>query len=142
MDFLQWMERMSVNVDVLDDDHKKLIDLINRTHALVERGGDRDQLSAILKELINYTEYHFRREEDMMQAVDYPDFESHRNVHSLLVAKVREYEKQLHNNFDSFDPMILLEFLSRWLMKHILHEDRKYKPYLSGEITSDNATAG
>lgn len=130
MDFLQWMERMSVNVTVLDDDHKKLIGLINRVHEVVERGGAREQVNAIVSELIDYTEYHFSREENMMEKAGYPALEDHKQLHAALVEKIKDYEQALNEDLSQFEPMNLLEFLSRWLMQHILHEDRKYKPYM------------
>ncbi len=133
MALLHWRESMSVGVEAVDKDHKHLIDLLNRLHFLVLAGGDRPSVGEVLEELVHYTEYHFDREEKLMEAGNYPGLEEHRTDHKDLARRLLEYKKTFEDRPESFDPTAFYDFLSEWLVVHVLEKDMKYKPYVLGD---------
>jgi len=83
-----------------------------------------------LNDLIDYTKYHFSREEKIMQDHNYPDFEDHKQQHDKMVAQVTkfidEYRIDKTRTIDN-----VTQFLKSWLINHINGSDQKYRPYLN-----------
>ncbi|MEO5355501.1 MAG: hypothetical protein H7835_20150, partial [Magnetococcus sp. XQGC-1] len=64
---LEWSDNLSVGVDSIDDDHKRLVSLIRELFSASFLGTGDEEIPAILKKLNNYTEYHFYREEALLR---------------------------------------------------------------------------
>ncbi len=64
----EWPESMSVGVPQLDADHKAIIRLINRLHEGLRSGSEAAALDQIFDNLVAYIEWHFAREEEIMEA--------------------------------------------------------------------------
>jgi hemerythrin len=127
--FLIWKEEYSVGIESIDKDHKKLLQLINRlqTSSIYQTGEAFDQEA--LKELIEYTKFHFAREEKMMEENGYPEFAAHKQQHinmtDQVVKKIKDYEADQEKTIDD-----LLEYLQKWLINHINGTDKKYSAFL------------
>jgi len=119
---IQWSDKMSTGVENIDQEHKKLIRLINQSAQLTQGETDRNAIQQILDELFAYTEYHFQNEESLMQQIAHPHIAKHQEVHKMLIKEV----KQRINQFNQGQLLIqdLLEFLSAWLQEHILGMDK------------------
>jgi hemerythrin len=76
MALLTWNESYSVKVKQCDDDHKKLFSSLNALHEAMMAGKGADAVRQTLKELADYTRYHFASEESLMQKTSYPYFGS------------------------------------------------------------------
>ena len=128
-DRVEWKESYTVGVDVLDDDHKRLIELINRFQTAYKYHTGEEFERQALNELVDYTRYHFEREEKMMEAAGYPDLEVHKTVHRAMIFKVaqfqEEYQQRGHEALDG-----VASFLGEWLIDHINGTDKKYGPYI------------
>lgn len=125
---------MSVHNDVIDTDHRHLICLINSVELALHNNSSA-QLENILAQLGDYTDYHFRREEQIQQAIGYPALEEHLNAHTGLLKRFNELRRSVSNllspNLDATlrDEVVVL--LRDWLMGHILKEDMAMRPFLS-----------
>ncbi|MBT6093461.1 MAG: hemerythrin family protein [Rhodospirillaceae bacterium] len=126
MSELEWQESWSVGNPVLDDDHKKLLAIIQMISDYRPESADLTQLFA---ELEDYTKYHFAREEGLMDGADIPDLAAHLKSH-------RSFEEWLHSVRYAFtvsqeSRSLLLdsvdEYLRKWLINHILKTDMDYK---------------
>ena len=124
-----WDDSLSVDVDEIDDDHRKLVDLFNMLSDSLTEGDSADYIDAVLEELISCTVWHFRHEERLMLKYKYKQFEEHKTEHNELIDSVRELQKnfQLENKSLSNDD---IEYLSGWLTEHILGHDMKLGFYL------------
>ena len=127
--FVTWDDSYSVGIEAIDDDHKQLLTLINNLQtAVFYPTGEAFERQA-LKELVDYTKYHFKREEDLLQENGYPDYEPHKQEHEAMIAKVREfcqaYEKDREGTIDD-----LTRFLKTWLIDHINGTDQRYASFL------------
>lgn len=131
MEHVAWNENMSVGVAVLDDDHKKLIDMFN---GLLKTGiaeKDRESLSGLLGGLSDYTKVHFAREEDLMERQKYPNLDQHRAAHRYFIDEV---QKLCQDNDDSNEMMLridLILLLKEWLIEHIQNVDAQYTPFMA-----------
>ena len=134
-DFAVWKDEYSVGIKSLDDDHRKLLDLINKLQTAVHyQTGDTFEKEA-LDDVIAYTKYHFSREEQLMEEASYPDIIAHKETHKLMIAKVdgfvKDYEKQGHEVLED-----VANYLKNWLIEHINGTDQEYTAVLN-----DNNTA-
>lgn len=130
MSFFTWKDEYSVRIREIDDQHKKLVAMINELHQALATGKGRDVLGNILQQLIDYTRYHFSSEERLMEKYDYPGYVEHKEIHARLTDKVLELQKE----FESSDVKRSIEvarFLQDWLNKHILQTDKAFGPFLT-----------
>jgi len=129
MEFIEWSESMSVGVPLIDQDHKIIVKLINLFHQNISDEANPNLLGTVLKTLIEYTQYHFAREEKVMQACHYPVLAEHKQQHDRLTHKVITISRQFFEKKENIFEQDLLDFLRDWLIHHILKEDMGYRPY-------------
>ncbi len=118
-----------VGYEAIDDDHQKLVDLVNQLHVADLSGAGRPVTMAILDELVDYTSWHFRHEERLMQSNDYPDLRTHKAAHAGLIVRIHE----IQNKFKLMDeqaPSELNALVKSWLINHIHEVDKKLADFL------------
>ena len=129
MALISWNPSLSVRIEEFDQQHKKLILMINDlSDAMIKRKGN-DVLGKILDGLIEYTVIHFRTEEDYFNRYLYPDREAHILEHEKLKKKVIAF-KYAFDKGESPMNIEVLKFLSHWLQVHIKGTDKKYVAFL------------
>ncbi len=126
---LTWKDSYSVGIESIDNDHKKLIMLINNLQTAKDFKTDPQFEKQTLDEVINYTLYHFEREESFMEENGYPDFLPHKAKHQELIYKVNEYVKTYNKGGDGAIEA-LLKYLKTWLISHINGTDQEYAEFL------------
>lgn len=132
MSLIEWEPVLSVNVKSIDDQHKKLISMVNQLHDAMKSGKAKEIMGGILSELIDYTDKHFKHEEAYFEKHNYPGFLRHKKEHDDL----RKTATDLKKKFDSGETLITVEvlyFLKDWLSKHILGSDKEYTPFLNAK---------
>jgi len=120
----QW----SVLVDDMDDEHAKIFDYCNDIHLKVKNGARQEEALPILKDLAEYTTYHFAEEERMMKAHAYPEFDKQKRAHTALLTNVADTIENIENGV-KVNMIAVIVFLTEWLKGHILGEDIKYGKY-------------
>ena len=128
MSYFKWSDSMSVGVTLMDEDHKTIITLINLLHENIHSKKDTKNISSIINVLVNYTIFHFEREEKIMQSANYPNLELHQKKHVSLKDEVRNIA-ELYDEGQNLDQDKLLTFLKDWLSNHILKEDMQYRTF-------------
>jgi|GEM_PF-219424 len=132
-----WSPEYAVGVPEIDDQHQRLFKMINDLNEAMALGRGKDVLDRILAGLVDYTARHFQTEEYYMEKANYPELESHREVHRRLTDKVHEMVDRYKTGEVGLG-VELLDFLQDWLKKHILGTDKKYAPYLAGMDLRDS----
>ena len=131
MPFITWTEELSIGVEAVDSDHRLLVDLINQLDEAVEDGQGQDTVGSVLNVLYDYTEYHFDREERLMEACGFADFEKHCDLHRKLKTEV----VKIRDAFLADEKAVLgedvLHFLKDWLTGHIIGQDKLLKDCLA-----------
>ncbi|HRX60447.1 MAG TPA: bacteriohemerythrin [Candidatus Competibacter sp.] len=127
-EFISWSDELSVGLQEIDEQHKILINLINRlfNEAILHKA-DKTVISAILEELVQYTIVHFAVEESLFRIFDYPDAEMHQVHHDKLKQEVSSFQKKFAGG--AVIDIELMNFLRKWLTHHIMMDDKKYTPF-------------
>ncbi len=122
---ITWADKYSVGYKEIDDQHKKLVDMINDLYASFIQGKADETIENILTEMINYTDYHFKIEEKYFEKYNYSDTKLHKEQHQGFVDKVTDFYNDYKNGnvTISYDVM---DFLRKWLLNHILISDKKF----------------
>ncbi len=130
--FMEWSSKLETGIKSIDDQHKKLVNMVNTLYSAISAGGGKEQLQRLLDDLIDYTVYHFGTEEELFKKHDYPDAVAHKKIHEELATKVVEFRERLQKGeaMLSYD---LLNFLKSWLVNHICVTDMKYAPFLKSK---------
>jgi hemerythrin-like metal-binding protein len=129
--FMPWTQDLELGIPTIDEQHKKLVAMINSLHRAVEKN-DAAGAKRVLQELVEYTGYHFGTEEKFFDQHGYPETEAHKTIHKKLVEKALAFTKKFDAG-DEFLAQELLIFLKDWLVSHICVTDRKYVPFLQSK---------
>ena len=130
MQLFNWSQELSVNIKEIDEQHKKLIGLINHLFDAMLEGKTQKLINDIVDELINYAEYHFNTEEKYFALHNYPESQQHAVQHSFYKDEILQFKKELLHG-KSTVPMDVFNFLKDWLTEHIMQSDKKYALYFS-----------
>lgn len=123
---LEWNEGMSVGVNAIDNDHKKLISIISRLSEAIENNHPDPITGHIFDELEQYVSLHFSREEALMKQCHWAGYKSHVKQHRDFAKKIPELKQQLLSTDSINVAMEINFFLYQWLIHHILIEDMAY----------------
>tara|TARA_B100001964_G_C14063743_1_gene522610 strand:- start:372 stop:773 length:402 start_codon:yes stop_codon:yes gene_type:complete len=120
-----WEDKFSVGISEIDEEHKKLIGILNKAVFANEHNDNTAETLELLGNMIEYSRKHFSTEEAYMLEFKFPEYELHKDEHLDFTAKtIRNY-----HNFVSGDYQItneVLEYLKQWLVNHIQVTDKKY----------------
>lgn len=125
MDLIDWSDSLSVKNVELDEQHKKIISIINNLHyALLKRRGN-EILDDILEELVDYTKVHFSAEERLFETLEYPGAEAHIAQHREFVNKISSFKWDLEKGRVTLS-IDVMEYLVSWFLGHIQRVDQEY----------------
>ncbi len=125
--FVEWSKKLETGVTFVDADHKILINLLNQVDACIEDNEETTVLGSVLDALVEYTDYHFQREEKMMELSGYEGVQAHASIHRALSQQVRGVYTDYQVDPWSIDPNGVRDFLKSWLIDHIMGHDFAYR---------------
>ena len=127
MTLFQWDESFATGINQIDDQHRKLIGIVNRLQeAMAHEAGDAVLLD-IIRELKEYAIYHFETEERYMVSFDYPGLEGHSAEHDRFVEEVSGFQRS-HEQGKPLISVPVMSFLVKWITDHVKGTDRQYVP--------------
>lgn len=118
-----WTKKFSVGVKKIDEQHKKLFDIINKAHD-IDLEKDKEEGNKIFNELIEFVRVHFSTEEKYFEKCHYPEAEEHIAEHTEYIRKVLEFKSSYEK--DTCNCEDVLNFLKKWLENHLKITDMKY----------------
>jgi len=123
--FIEWNKDYELGIAQIDEQHKHLIDLINKLDGARHSHSPKECIEKVFLELINYSNYHFTLEERAMKNENYSRLDLHISSHDLFVQYIHKcYYKNKKNDYFAISDA--LKFLSDWIVDHIMVEDRNF----------------
>jgi len=123
MALIEWSSALSLGIPEIDDQHQRLVELVNSFSDAASRGRGNREVRTLLEALHAYTVEHFAAEEAYMAAIGYPDLDHHRALHEQLLGKLDD----LRTHFEVSGRRItqpMLELLRYWLVAHLQGADQ------------------
>lgn len=125
---LKWSSKFLLNIDDMDDEHLQIVSIINQLVDLVNKKKVKE-MEACLDNLLSVSTNHFAHEEQFMQKINYPDFNSHKRIHEAILKQLGEHRSQFGT--PEFDASRFIRFVQNWLLSHILGVDMQYAEHFS-----------
>ena len=129
MTTITWDETLSVKIESIDLQHKKLVDLINSFYQNINLGSKKEKMLELITALKNYTVFHFSTEEKYMKEFKFAGYDNHKLEHDKFIEKVLDFEERYKN-----DKLLLsieiTNFIKNWITTHIMGTDKYYSDLL------------
>ena len=116
----------------IDQQHQKLVDIINSLYESFVDQTAAHKLGKIIEELIDYSNYHFKTEEELFHKFGYPESESHIAKHNDFIEKINEFAQKFKAGNVNLTYQ-LMNFLRNWLINHINGDDKDYSGFFRGK---------
>jgi hemerythrin len=117
-----------LGIDLIDNEHVKLVDMLNEVHALLSDGKREEAKQYFNVTLSSYVNEHFASEEKFMERIEFPLINEHKKIHENF--KRSFYE--LRPLIESCDEAAFRNALSdafMWIVGHIGKTDKKYAAF-------------
>ncbi|BAU73637.1 bacteriohemerythrin [Metapseudomonas furukawaii] len=123
MAFLEWESDLDTGIEVIDGQHRRIVEMINGLHVAQEQG-DTGAVARVIEEVVDYTVSHFAFEETLLEDAGYLFSRAHKKVHELFIRRVDLLRRRHQAGDDVADE--LKDLLGRWLFNHIRNDDAAY----------------
>ncbi|MDD6769487.1 MAG: hemerythrin domain-containing protein [Inconstantimicrobium porci] len=136
-----WDQSFCTGINIIDEQHKLLFKLGREFELLLQIPdgvSKKDDALKLLVDLRDYVTFHFYTEESLMEQIDYPDIEHHREYHKIFQNQITNISFKNINN-ENYDEMrTLLNNIYSWIFDHMLKEDLYFKEYAENhQLTHD-----
>jgi hemerythrin-like metal-binding protein len=135
---MQWQDYYALGIPLIDNQHRELIKRIASLKIAMNTHQMYHELAQALKFVVDYTQYHFRSEEEILRENEYVHLSHHLNLHADLIGKVTAILGNLRRGKHLL-PSQFIDFLENWVFQHILDEDKKFGLFLAKQ---SDQTAG
>lgn len=130
MPFIVWTNELSVDVKMLDNDHKRIAILINDLHDGLMAGSDSKALNSIFDELVASTRVHFAHEERILAEAGYDGAAEHKQEHEKKINHLLGLQVRFNRSKVSADYLEILDQLKEWLFTHMESSDKEFVAHL------------
>jgi len=121
-------DEFRLGIDVIDNEHIKLVDMLNQVHALLSEGKREEARRYFNETLSAYVEEHFSNEEKFMESIGFPFVEDHHKVHENFKQSFRELQPRIESADDAAFRRALNDAFT-WIIVHIGKTDKKYAAF-------------
>ena len=128
---VEWDNKYSVGITLIDDQHKELIRLTNELYQGCFAGNEEaeDFFFKTIRGVLDYTKFHFSAEEKLMENVRYPKYAEHKKQHENFVMQMLNDVKSFQEG-KKFVPNNFVRYLKDWILSHIAIMDTLYAKYI------------
>ncbi|HZW25578.1 MAG TPA: bacteriohemerythrin [Gallionella sp.] len=139
-----WTEQLNIGIEVIDQQHRRIVEYINQLDDARSNGYSRDEIGNLINELVDYTISHFGFEESLQEEANYPFIKAHKKVHDLFAQRVSDFQARFNQGEDV--TKALNSLLVTWLFNHIKRDDADYvqtvKQHLQGRTDTEEKKKG
>jgi hemerythrin len=133
-EYVVWDEQYATGVLVLDNQHKELMNLTNHLfHAC--RAGTQEATAVFaeaMHKMVEYVRFHFSAEQVLLERINYPEYQEHKNEHDRLVREILIAVKEF-NEGQKFVPYHFVKILKEWIFGHIAVADKGYALFVANQ---------
>ncbi|MDJ0762052.1 MAG: bacteriohemerythrin [Myxococcota bacterium] len=124
MEYLRWSDDLSVNVKEIDNQHKKIIEMLATFYQFFDKE-DSSALCELIDGLSKYAMYHFETEEKYFDKFGFHLARKHKGQHQAFIEKVGALKSRIEGGERVFS-LEVTNFVKKWLVEHIHGEDKRF----------------
>ena len=125
----KWKEEYKVDISVIDEQHKKFLNIINELKLIINTGSCTKKIPAIFYQIAYLIDNYFLKEEIYFKDCQYPNFEQHQTQHNLFIKQITQFQKDFENKKDNLC-LDIYNYLEHWFNEHILEYDKEAAEFL------------
>ena len=133
---LKWHDSYEIGVNFIDEDHKRLLNIILSIKDEIETGNF-SKGTALLNDFIVEVKAHFSREESFLNKIHYSGLRKHKAYHKELLDKVETTKTRLEDMEEKEDVKKCFDSMARFVFDDILQGDINFKSFLEHEGHTD-----
>ena len=133
MPLITWEAEMSIGVQEMDDEHRKLIAMINEIGDGMAAGQGRDELGGLVDKVVEFTKEHLAHEERLLAEAGYAESDAHHREHDQMIAKTLSLQASFRWGSVELIRPDLANFVCDWLVSHIQGSDKAYGVFLNSK---------
>ncbi len=141
---LIWTEQFNVGIEVIDQQHRKIVEYLNQLDDINSRVHSNMEIGNLINALIDHTIFHFNFEEKIQQEVGYPYIKAHQRLHVQFAKRLANFQTRFAEGEDISGE--LESYLTNWLLDHLKHDDTDYaelaKQHLQAQPDFQKANKG
>lgn len=133
---IEWKPEYELGIEEIDEQHQYLVALIDKLYDLIahDSANYNTKVQPILEELVDYTEYHFKREEtEYFRKYNYTNSNLHVMQHENFTSEVHHKIKGVEKSSIE-DGKRLYAYLTGWLLNHIVRADRAWASFVVPQL--------
>ena len=125
-----WDEKLATGIELIDSQHKELIELTNKLYQACLTGNEGAVFKEAMGRMVNYVRFHFGAEQELLQRIHYPAYPDHKKQHDTLVKDILDSCKAASEG-KNFVANNFVRTLKDWIFSHIMITDRMYANYVA-----------
>lgn len=130
MPLIEWLDEYNINVTELDEQHKRIAEIINKFYESLQANKGETSLNKILDDVLAKVASHFTREETIMELYGYPEYGVCKEEHDILSKEVTMmFKGDIKDKNDKFTKIAF--FLKDWFIDHTVQGDKELGEYLN-----------
>jgi hemerythrin len=130
-DMVAWEEKYATGIELIDSQHKELFSLTNELFRACKN--DNEALKGVFMEtmgrMVEYVRYHFGAEQQLLQRINYPDYQEHKKQHDTMIRDILE-AVNAHNKGEKFVANQFVRTMRDWILGHIAIADKQYAVFI------------
>jgi hemerythrin len=129
MAFINWGSHYTVGIPTMDNQHKRMAEVLNQLQADIRAAGDIGRIRLLLDALRQVSAEHFTAEEELMVKINFPGQAKHAEEHRALERRLAEFTGRFdgEERASAADAQV---FFRSWFLEHVQKHDRDYGVYL------------
>ncbi|HOK03685.1 MAG TPA: bacteriohemerythrin [Victivallales bacterium] len=134
MQKFSWDENLNVGIQIIDEEHKTLIQKINELSSAIDKGIGETEITKTIGFLKNYSLEHFANEEKIMQEKNYPQINEHKQMHKLFISTINDIEQDYREEGANKALVNTINnLLLNWLKNHIREVDIRLADFIKND---------
>ena len=133
MPLIVWTDQLSIGVKLLDNDHKKLVLLINQLYDGLKTGRAKLELERVFEDLVSYARVHHAHEEQLLVETGFQGSAAHKQEHESSIKRVVELQMRFKSSEELAIELEVVNQLRDWLFSHIQGSDKEFVAHLKAK---------
>jgi hemerythrin len=127
---MKWYDKYNIGVAIIDTQHRELFRMIGRLQTSLSSKNVDEEMGNALKFLVDYAKHHFSAEEELMKRIGFPHYDHQKELHKKFIQEIANVLVRVKKG-ESVTVSELIDFLTDWIINHILDEDKKIGNYIA-----------